>query len=153
IAQYRQRNTFMEKKKAEALLKPLVSPLIEAIPDSRYKYDFYIVDNATLNAFALPGGDIVFHSSLILKADTAEELLGVLGHEITHVEEQHGIRNVLGSAGIYIIASAVLGDVSGVLAVLGGAAPLLLNQSYSRRFESESDEKGYALLKRANIDP
>lgn len=153
IAQYRLKHKFLPQEQAEKLLAPLINPLLEAIPDSRYQYDFYIVNESSLNAFALPGGDIVIHSQLILKADNAEEMLGVIAHEITHVEQQHGVRNILGSAGIYIIASAVFGDVSGVLSVMAGAAPLLLNQSYSRKFESEADEKGYALLLNANVNP
>ena len=153
IAQYKVQNDFMGEEEAAPLLEPLITPLLDALDDTRYSYKFYIVNNSTLNAFALPGGEIVIHSALILKADSAEELLGVMGHEVIHVEEQHGIRNVIGAAGIYTIASLVFGDVSGVLAILSGAAPMLLNQSYSRRFETESDVKGYALLQKANIDP
>lgn len=153
IAQYRLGNRVIENEAADQYLQALIQPLIEQIPNSRYEYDFYIVDDSSLNAFALPGGEIVIHSGLILKADASEELQGVLAHEIIHVEEQHGIRNVIGSAGLYLIVSAILGDVNGVLALVGGAAPLLLNQRYSRGFESESDEKGFQLLQDANINP
>lgn len=153
LAQYRISKEFIDDKKAKELLSPLTQPLINALENSRYTYNFHIVNDASLNAFALPGGEVVIHSALILKAESAEELLGVLGHEIIHVEEQHGVRNVIGSAGIYVIAGAIFGDVSGILAVIGGAAPLLLNQSYSRGFETESDIKGFALLQRANINP
>ncbi|WP_086929694.1 M48 family metallopeptidase [Agarilytica rhodophyticola] len=153
LAQYRIGAQFMEDVKAEEALAPLVSPLIEALPDSRYSYQFSIVNDSAVNAFALPGGKIVIHSSLILKAQSAEELLGVLAHEIMHVEQQHGIRNVMGAAGIYILISGMLGDVSGVLAVLSSAAPLLLNQSYSRRYEQQADSKGLELLVSAGIDP
>ncbi|VUD53413.1 Beta-barrel assembly-enhancing protease [Thalassocella blandensis] len=153
IAQYRLQHKFLPQDDARKLLAPLVNPLIDAVPNSRFQYDFYIVNDSSLNAFALPGGDVVIHSQLILKAESAEEMLGVIAHEITHVEQQHGVRNVLGTAGIYVVASAVFGDVSGVLSVFSGAAPLLLNQSYSRKFEREADEKGYGLLVRANINP
>jgi len=118
-----------------------------------YTYRFHIAHDATMNAFALPGGYIVIHSQLILEADNAEELLGVLAHEIIHVEEQHGIRNVIGAAGIYTVISAFFGDLSGIFATVAGAAPFLLNQSYSRDFERESDKKGFELLVAANIDP
>lgn len=153
LAQYRLGHVFIENENIAQYLDAIVSPLIEQLPDSRYQYNFYIVENSALNAFALPGGEIVIHSGLILKADSSDELQGVLAHEIIHVEEQHGIRNVIGSAGLYLIISSLLGDVNGLLALVGGAAPLLLNQSYSRSFESESDEKGFTLLRKANINP
>lgn len=153
IAQYQFGKQMLEDKEAERLLKPLVDPLVTALDQSRYQYHFNIVNEGSLNAFALPGGQVVIHSELILRADSAEELLGVLAHEIQHVEQQHGVRNVIGTTGIYMIASAVFSDASGVLAVLSSAAPLLLNQSYSRGFETEADVKGFALLQKANINP
>ena len=153
LAQYQLGKTLMPQEQVEKLLKPLTSPLLDALGSSQYQYRFYIVNDGSLNAFALPGGQIVIHSALIVRADAAEELLGVLAHEIIHVEAQHGVRGVMGTAGIYLLASAVLGDMSGLMATLGGAAPLLLNQSYSRRFETESDVKGHALLLKARINP
>lgn len=153
IAQYQFGKQFLDQKEAERLLKPLVDPLIGALEQSRYQYRFQIVKDGSLNAFALPGGQVVIHSELILRADSAEELLGVIAHEIQHVEQQHGLRNVIGTSGIYMIASAVFGDTSGVLALLSGAAPLLINQSYSRGFETEADLEGFTLLQKANINP
>ncbi len=153
IAQYQFGKQFLDQQESERLLKPLVDPLIAALDHSRYQYRFQILNDASLNAFALPGGQVVIHSELILRADSAEELLGVLAHEIQHVEQQHGLRNVIGASGIYMIASAVFGDTSGLLALLSGAAPLLINQSYSRRFETQADVEGFALLQKANINP
>ena len=153
IAQYQLGKDVMDKKESDLLLDPLIKPLLGALDNSRYTYQFYIVNDGSLNAFALPGGQVVVHSALILRAESAEELLGVVAHEITHVEEQHGLRGVIGATGIYMIASAVFGDLSGMMATLTSAAPLLLNQSYSRRFETESDLKGFALLQKARINP
>jgi Zn-dependent protease with chaperone function len=153
IAQYQFGKQFLDQQESERLLKPLVDPLINALENSRYQYRFQIVKEGSLNAFALPGGQVVIHSELILRADSAEELLGVLAHEIQHVEQQHGLRNVIGTSGIYMIASAVFGDTSGLLALVSGAAPLLINQSYSRGFETQADLEGFALLQKANINP
>jgi beta-barrel assembly-enhancing protease len=153
IAQYQLGKDVMDKKESDAVLDPLTESLISALDNSPYQYQFHIVNDGSLNAFALPGGEVMIHSALILRAESAEELLGVMAHEIIHVEQQHGLRGVIGATGIYVIASAVFGDVSGIMATLTGAAPLLLNQSYSRRFETESDLKGFALLQKANINP
>lgn len=144
---------FLAQKETDALLAPLLAPLQAATNDSRFKWKFHIVNDASPNAYALPGGFVVIHTGLILKADTAEEVLGVLAHEISHVEQQHGVQNMIANAGLYLGASLVFGDVSGVAAVLANATPMLLAQSYSRRFEEEADAHGTALLQRARINP
>lgn len=153
LAQYQFGKEFLAQQESDKLLKPLVDPLLNALDNSRYQYRFQIVSDASLNAFALPAGQIVIHSELILRADSAEELLGVLAHEIQHVEQQHGLRNMLGASSIYLLASALFGDATGVLAVLSSAAPLLINQRYSRTFETEADVKAFSLLQKANINP
>jgi len=153
IKQYSLSHDFLDQEQTDILLEPLLAPLLSALLDSPYEYHFYIANDPSLNAFALPGGYVVIHSELILKADNAEELLGVLAHEMMHVEQQHGVRNVIGAAGVYTIVSAFLGDMSGILATAAGAAPLLLNQSYSRGFEKESDVLGFRLLVKAGINP
>ena len=153
FAQYQRGQQFMEDAQAKELLAPLTAPLLEALNDERFEYRFYISGDDVVNAFALPGGYIVINSGLILKADSAEELLGVVAHEIAHVSEQHSIRSIIGTAGVYITISAVLGDMSGIFAILADAAPFLIRQSYSRGFESEADEIGLALLHDAQINP
>lgn len=153
FAQYKLGVELMDESEARALLQPLTSPLIQALDNPRFDYQFYIVNDATLNAFALPGGVVVIHSGLILAADNASELLGVLGHEISHVRNRHGIQNIVSHAGTYLIVSALLGDVSGVLATVADAAPLLISQGYSREFESEADVASHQLLLKARINP
>jgi len=153
IAQYRFTHQFLAQEQTDALLNPLVQPLLGALAGSRYQYHFEIVNESSSNAFALPGGFVVIHSGLILNAENAEELLGVLAHEITHAEQQHGVRSLIASSGVYLIASAFFGDMSGLLATLGNAAPLLLTQSYTRDFEREADTKGFDLLQAAHINP
>lgn len=153
MAQYRLGHEVLNEKEANALLKPLISPLGHALPDKKYTLRFYVVNDPAINAFALPGGYMVINSGLILRAERAEELQGVLSHEISHVTEQHGLRAVVRSTGVYLIAQTLLGDASGLVAVLANAGPLLLNQKYSRDFERDADSKGYELLKRARVDP
>lgn len=153
FAQYQMGQEFMEQEDAEELLNPLIEPLLNALNDDRFEYRFHISGDDVVNAFALPGGYIVINSGLILKAESAEELLGVVAHEISHVTEQHSIRSIIGTAGIYITINAVLGDMTGILAMLADAAPFLINQSYSRSFETEADEKGLELLYAAQINP
>ena len=80
-------------------------------------------------------------------------VLGVLAHEISHVTEQHGVRQIMARAGVALTAQALLGDVNGMMAMIAAATPMLLSQSYSRDFESDADEHGFDLLEKADIDP
>lgn len=153
MAQYQMQHEMLDEKETAALLGPLTKPLAAAMAGKRHALHFYVVDDPAINAFALPGGYVVVNSGLILRASRAEELQGVLGHEISHVTGQHGLRAVIRSTGVYVVAQALVGDASGLLAALANAGPLLLNQKYSRDFEREADAEGYALLTRAHINP
>ena len=93
---------------AAGLLREVVAPLTGALSGAPYAFHFHIARDARINAFALPGGQIVLHDALVLRADSAEELLGVLAHEIAHVTEQHGTRNLIASAGIALTVQALL---------------------------------------------
>jgi beta-barrel assembly-enhancing protease len=152
-AQYRITHNIMNKEKADASLNALVEPLMSALPNTLYHYQFTIVNDGDLNAFALPGGFVTVNSGLILKAESADEFLGVLAHEVSHVEARHGIRSIMGNLGIYTVASVFLGDITGILASISSAAPLLMSQQYSRRFETDADEQAAILMQKANIDP
>lgn len=153
FGQYQIQARMIRDKQAAGLLRELVAPLTGALGESPYTFQFHIARDARINAFALPGGQIVLHDALVLRADSAEELLGVLAHEIAHVTEQHGTRNLIASAGIALTAQALLGDAGGLLSTIATAAPFLLTQRYSRQFETEADDHGYELLTRASIDP
>ncbi|MDP2246719.1 MAG: M48 family metalloprotease, partial [Nitrosomonadales bacterium] len=58
-------------------------------PDKRQQFNFFVVQDNTINAFAMPGGVIGVHTGLILAANNESELAGVLGHEIGHVVQRH----------------------------------------------------------------
>lgn len=136
-----------------AQLKLITDPLVAGIKDNRYPLKFHIVEDASLNAFAMPGGNVVLHSGLLMAADSAEEVAGVLGHEIAHVTERHSIRTILSSAGLYLVLSAVVGDVSGIIGVLANNSAFLLDKKFSRDFEREADNHGWNYLLAANIKP
>ncbi|MFC4309106.1 M48 family metallopeptidase [Steroidobacter flavus] len=152
FGQYQVQADVIQDPETAKLLTELTNSLTKTLPDSRYQFRFYVVRDPSLNAFALPGGYVVVNSELLLRADSAEEVLGVLAHEISHVTSQHGTRNLIASTGLFLTVQAALGDASGLLATLASAAPFLLSQKYSRGFENEADEQGFELLQRARID-
>lgn len=137
----------------EAQLKLITEPLLAGIKDNRYPFKFHIVEDASLNAFAMPGGNVVLHSGLLMAADSPEEIAGVLGHEIAHVTQRHSIRSIISSAGLYLVVQAMLGDVTSVVAVLANNSAFLLDRKFSRDFERDSDNHGWDYLLAANIKP
>jgi Zn-dependent protease with chaperone function len=100
------------------------------------------------NAFALPSGTIVMTDELIALSRNDQEIEAVLAHEIGHVTERHGIRNLYQSVGLVLLAGVFIGDFTSVVG-LGSSLPVLLLQSgYSQEFEFQSDEiAGRYLLK------
>ncbi len=134
-------------------LELITSPLVNAVDNKEFKFSFTIIEDETLNAFALPGGAVIIHSGLIKKAKTPEEVAGVLAHEISHVTRRHHIRGIVGNMGIYFMASALLGDIAGLSAEIATAGASLTSLKYSRDFETEADESGWKLLNRAHINP
>lgn len=103
------------------------------------------------NALALPGGTIVLTDQLALAFESEPEVLvGVLAHELGHVQHRHGMRMVVQASLIGLVTSVALGDFNSLLA----AAPVLLGQqSYSRDAEREADAHSAALLRTAGISP
>ena len=153
FAQVKLGKQVLTDESGQQALEALIAPLLAAVNDQRYRFEVVITADQEVNAFALPGGFIVINAGLIQEANDASEVLGVLAHEIAHVTEQHGVRNIINAAGIFLVVDALLGDVSGVLAMLANATPLLINQSYSRKFEAEADAVGLQLMQSAHIDP
>lgn len=98
------------------------------------------------NALALPSGTIVFTDQLVRLARQDEELLGVLAHEIGHIERRHALRQVLQASMLGLVTTAVTGDVSSVSSVVAAIPVLLTQLGYSREFEFEADRYGVAML-------
>ena len=91
------------------------------------------------NAFALPSGIIIVTDELVKLAENDEQLTGVLVHEIGHVEKRHALRSVFQNAGVFLIVSALVGDIASITSTAATLPTLLAETGYSRRFEKESD--------------
>lgn len=99
------------------------------------------------NALALPGGTIVFTDEIINLADNDGELVGVYIHEVGHVVGNHGLRNLIQTAGVSFVLGWMLGDLTMITdVVLVGAPVFLQRMAYSRKFEREADAYATALL-------
>jgi len=118
----------------------------------RFAYDSIKIINAdVLNAFATPGGYVYVYTGLINYLDSEDHLAGVLGHEAVHAERRHSSRQIQNQYGIAILASILLGNDPGTLSTITAQIAGTLGQlSFSRKFESESDDYSVRYLSSTN---
>lgn len=112
---------------------------------SNYKIQVSVLKSDDINAFAVPGGHIVIYSGLIDRMQYYEELVALLGHEASHINERHTTRAILKelSSKLFLIFFM---DVSQVGAILLLNADKLRGLSYSRRLEKQADEEGLKIM-------
>jgi len=144
-----------------ALDDPVVVGAIQTMVDrlaphaARQDVEFtvHVVDSPVTNAFALPGGTIVVYTGLIAAADDADQVAGVLGHEMAHVTMRHGLERVAQAAGLGTAIHLLLGDAQGMIATSAELFQLASINSYSRAQEDAADSEGVRMLHAAQIDP
>lgn len=126
-----------------------------AAADTEWQYDFHLLrDPETINAFALPGGQVFITGALFNRLETEGQLAGVLGHEIGHVVARHGAQRIAkaelteGLTGAVVVAS---GDARA--AQVAQMVGQLVNMKYGREDELESDKLGVRFMVDAGYDP
>ena len=127
-----------------------------------YNYEVFAVKDSSINAFALPGGFIGFHTGLIVSAESDSEVASVMGHETGHVLQRHlarqmdkqGMNTMLALAGFLLGALAASRNPSAAAGLMqGGQALAISNQlSYSRDAEREADRVGFQILDASGYD-
>jgi peptidase M48-like protein len=139
----------------DALGKQLAS---KAPNENKFPFYFKIINDRSINAFALPGGPVYVHRGAIEAADNEAQLAGVMGHEIGHVILRHGTNQAtkasLGQGALGIIGAVLGNGAGGQIAAVGGgflANSVLLK--YSRDAESEADLIGTQILYDLGFEP
>lgn len=120
---------------------------------AHYRLEFRASPAIGPNAFAFPGGMVVMTDELIELSDSPEEVLAVLAHEIGHVEQRHALRHLLQDSATAVLAAAVTSDAASLSLAVSGLPVILARAKYSRGFETEADNFGFALLQRHDISP
>ena len=120
---------------------------------SDYRLIFRDIPAAGPNAFALPGGTVIITDELVRAFPDQDVIAGVLGHELAHVAETHGLKQVYRSLGTYLAVAVIFGDVGPVLNDLLLEGGLLFSLAYSRKHEAEADRIGLTLAAQAGYDP
>lgn len=151
--QLKRQSKIVTDPRLEEKLHEVTSRLLPALANSGYEFKFYILDDTNVNAFALPGGNVIVLAGLLRAAERPEEIAGVLAHEIAHVTERHGLRKIIDMAGLYLVVQSLFGDSTGLAAVVANGSEFLLQQKYSRDFEREADDAGWQYLVASGIDP
>ena len=139
------------EKDGRAALHRLVARL-EAAAGLPVPITLAVLRKPEANAFALPGGHIYLFEGLIERAQTPDEIAGVIAHEIGHVANRDSTRSVMQAAGLSFLFGTVLGDFVGGGAVII-ATKALLQTSYSREVERRADAFGIELMTRLGGDP
>jgi Zn-dependent protease with chaperone function len=120
--------------------------------DAPYTFQWHVIDDPQINAFAVPAGHVVVLTGLLNAADTPEELAGVLAHEAQHVVLRHSLFGLVRSLGWSATIKILFGS-SGPLSGVGELADQLGSLTFSREQETAADVEGLKLLQRARIDP
>jgi len=129
-----------------AMLDRLEANLPERQPDRSYRL-LYIPDS-TINAIALPSDVIVVYRGLVSKAESENELMMILGHELGHFANRDHLRGITRALFLQILLSIVFGDAGDMGRATGGIIEALANSSYSQAQELQADEFGITLLQR-----
>ena len=158
---YKQMPVLPDSNPLTQYVQRLGAKLVKQIP-SKYSwpYQFHVVEQKEINAFALPGGPIFINVGTITSAQNEAQLAGVMSHEMSHVYMQHSAKQVkqntvpsiLGAIGE--IAGQMIGGVGGAIASMGGRITGgMLSMKYSRGDEAQADAVGAVIMYKAGYNP
>lgn len=159
---YRQMPVLPDNSPLSRYVQSLGQRLASVIPQQdSWPYQFHVVQQKEINAFALPGGPVFVNVGTITAAANEAELAGVIAHEMSHIYMQHSVKG-LRKRGTTQVAGQVLGGILGT--VLGGPAGALANMGaqlgagvismkYSRADEAQADAVGAIIMYKAGYNP
>lgn len=140
-----------ENEEGLDVLRKMIAKLT-ALEDLAQPVEVFVLDHEMVNAFALPGGYVVFFRGLIDAAQSPNEVGAVMAHEIGHVVSRDPTRHALRSAGSIGVLGLLFGDFAGGAAVLF-LTERLIAAHYSQGAETGADVYAYGALERANVSP
>ncbi|HEY0941876.1 MAG TPA: M48 family metalloprotease [Steroidobacter sp.] len=161
----RDQDQILEDPEVTEYIRSLGYKLSSQAHDGSQRFNFFVVRDNSINAFALPGGFIGVNSGLLLKTKNEAELAGVLAHEIAHVTQRHIARSIAAQSRSSLVSTAAMlaailvgaaaGGGDAAMAGVAAAQSLAIQQqiSFTRANESEADRVGLGLLARSGFDP
>ena len=160
----RDQGQILDDPEINEYLQSIGSRLVGLAQTPGQKFQFFLVKDSEINAFALPGGFVGVNAGLLLATRNESELAGVLAHEISHVTQRHIARSIAAQSRNSIVSTAAMlaailigaaGGGDAAIAGLAAAQSVALNNqmSFSRANETEADNVGISLMARAGYDP
>ena len=145
---------FFEPSEIESDVQKKLSRRFDALvnPSSDFSYQLHFRKMGVPNAMALPSGDVVVTDAFV-KLATIEEFEAVMWHEIGHVEQRHGLQQLVRSSLISFLVAMILGEPSGVEELIVGLPVFLAQSQYSQGHESEADLFAFERMIESNKDP
>jgi predicted Zn-dependent protease len=129
----------------------IVTKLCQANKIDRAMIKLHVLEKDEINAFALPNGHLVVYSGLIQDADNPEEIAGVMGHEIAHIELSHVMKKLVNEIGLTVLLTMTTGN--GNAEVIRETAKMLSTSAFDRALEKEADIKAVDYLVAAEVNP
>ena len=165
VAQMRNAGGILEDPQLQEYIDSIGSQLVGQASDGSQNFQFFVVDDGAINAFALPGGYIGVNAGLILTSESESELAGVLAHEIAHVTQRHIARSIYDSQRTSILSMATMlaavllgaaadagGDAMTGIVTASQAAQIQRQINFTRSNEHEADRVGIETLSAAGFD-
>lgn len=147
------KETVLKEGPAVGAVEEMTQRMTAKILDNPYHFKVSVVQSPVVNAFALPGGYVVVFTGLIKKAESGEEVAGVLSHELNHVLQRHGMERMVKMLGLAAVVSIVVGDQQGLIGLARQLGLELATLKFGRAQETEADVTGIKLLSDARIAP
>lgn len=147
------KETVLKEGPAVSAVQEMTQRLTDKIPHNPYKFQVSVVQSPVVNAFALPGGYVVVFTGLMKKAESGEEVAGVMSHELNHVLQRHGLERMVKMLGLAAVVSIVVGDQQGLIGLAKELGLNLVTLKFGREQETEADVTGLRLLSDARIAP
>ena len=147
------KETVLKDGPAVSAVQEMTQRMTAKIPNNPYTFQVSVVQSPVVNAFALPGGYVVVFTGLMKKAESGEEVAGVLSHELNHVLQRHGMERLVKMMGLAAVVSILVGDQQGLIGLARQLGLELATLKFGREQETEADVTGIRLLSDARIAP
>lgn len=129
----------------------LVNAVCEANQINTETLKVHILKNSEINAFALPDRHLVIYTGLIEATDTQEALIGVISHELAHIEKNHVMRKLMKEIGLSVLLSMISGQSNGT--VIANTAKVLSSSAFDRSLEKEADIIAIDYMVNTHVNP
>ena len=163
MREIRSDRSYYDEPEAADYINHLGQRLAAKSVEARQDFEFFLIQDPQINAFALPGGFIGVNTGLLLAAQSESEVAGVIAHEVSHVTQHHIARmlaqqkqavvTTLASIAAALLLSRVSSDAAQAAIAFGQAGAIQSQLNFTRDHEREADRVGLQVLEQAGFDP